>query len=194
LQLNSGVSQTRKFVSNLVVPISPYLSALRSRVGTTRLLLPSVSAHIFDGSGRLLLVRQRENGTWSTPGGLVEPDELPSDAIVRETFEETGLLVLPRQLLGVFGGPDFVVRYPNGDEAQYVITAFGCEVTGGALRHHTEETVEAKYVSEADAAALSLSPWLRTILGMVFSRVPAFELPKWSPAIAEVPKRLAEEE
>lgn len=60
-----------------------------------RLQLPSVSAHIFDDAGRLLLVRHRDGDAWSTPGGFIEPDERPSDAVVRETWEETGLMVCP---------------------------------------------------------------------------------------------------
>ena len=39
------------------MPISPYIRELRASIGTRRLLLPSVSAHIFDSSRRLLLVK-----------------------------------------------------------------------------------------------------------------------------------------
>lgn len=163
------------------MPISSYVSELRSHVGGARLLLPSVSAHIFDSSGRLLLVCQRESGIWSTPGGMIEPDELPADAIVRETWEETGLLVSPQRVLGVFGGPEFVVRYPNGDEVQYVITAFGCDVIDGALQDRTEETTAARYWTEAEASALPLASWLRAILHTVFTKAPAFEPPRWTP-------------
>src|SRR5215213_10684410 len=113
------------------MPISPYIRRLRAHVGSMRLLLPSVSVHVFDVAGRLLLVRQREGGVWSTPGGLIEPDERPADAAVREAWEETGLVVRPERLVGVYGGPECVVRYPNGDEVQYVITAVGGVVTGG---------------------------------------------------------------
>ncbi len=82
-------------------------------MGTARLLLPSVSVHIFDADGQLLLVRQKDNNTWSTPGGLIEPDERPADAARREAWEETGLLVHTNQLLGVYGGPECVVRAPS---------------------------------------------------------------------------------
>jgi 8-oxo-dGTP pyrophosphatase MutT (NUDIX family) len=151
------------------MPISPYIRELRTYVGARRLLLPSVSAHVFDAAGRLLLVRQRDGGVWSTPGGLIEPDERPADAAVREAWEELGLLVRPERVLGVYGGPECVVRYPNGDEVQYVIVAFGCEVAGGALSPDGEETVSARYCSEEAAAALPLAPWLRSLLPIVFA-------------------------
>ena len=86
--------------------ISSYVAHLRERVGTSRLLLPSVTAIVYGTHGEILLVRQRDGDVWSTPGGAVEPDENPVDAVVRETWEETGLSVQPVALIGVFGGPD----------------------------------------------------------------------------------------
>jgi 8-oxo-dGTP pyrophosphatase MutT (NUDIX family) len=44
--------------------------------------------------------------------------------VVRETWEETGLLVKPVGTVGLFCRPAFVVRYSNGDETQYVMTVF----------------------------------------------------------------------
>jgi 8-oxo-dGTP pyrophosphatase MutT (NUDIX family) len=161
------------------MPISPYVRDLRARVGSQRLLLPSVSAHIFDSAGRLLLVRERDNDVWSTPGGLIEPDERPADAVVREAWEETGLHVVPRSILGVYGGPECIVRYSNGDETQYVIAAFACDVAAGTLRTQSEETVEARYLSRDEARAVNLTPWLRSILDFLYDKGPAFHPPQW---------------
>lgn len=164
--------------------ISPYIRALREQVGGARLLLPSVSVHISDAAGRVLLVRQRDDDVWSTPGGLIEPDERPADAAVREAWEETGLLVRADSVRGVYGGPDCVVRYPNGDEAQYVIIAFGCTVVGGSLRADGDETVDVAFWSEADASRLALAPWLRAFLSHVYHAgdgAPAFDAASWTP-------------
>ena len=165
------------------MPISPYVSQLREHVGRARLLLPSVSVHVFDEANRLLLVRLREGGIWSTPGGVMEPDEFPADAAVREAWEETGLLVVPERLLGVYGGPHCVVTYPNGDESQYVIIAIGCSIAGGAASPDHDETVEVRYWSEDEARNLPLAPWLSAHLSMVYSgpRTPGFEPATWRP-------------
>lgn len=71
-----------------------------------------VSALTIDESRRLLLIHNRDDGRWAIPGGCVEPNESPEDAVQREMREETGLDVEPRRLVGVFGGPGFRVRYP----------------------------------------------------------------------------------
>jgi ADP-ribose pyrophosphatase YjhB (NUDIX family) len=166
------------------MPLSPYVQRLREHVGGARLLLPSVAALVYDAAGGLLLVRLRDGGVWSTPGGCIEPDEAPADAVVRETWEETGLTVAPRRLFGVYGGPQFIVRYPNGDESQYVIIAFECVVTGGQLQPDDEETVEARYWTAEQAAALPLTPWLEPMLRTFFARPPAadFDPPVWRPS------------
>jgi ADP-ribose pyrophosphatase YjhB (NUDIX family) len=165
------------------MPISPYVRELRERVGSRRLLLPSVTALMYDDRGGLLLVRQRDGGVWSTPGGVMEPDETPADAAVREAWEETGLMVDPRRVFGVYGGPEFIVRYPNGDESQYVMIVFECDVVGGTLRPDDDETLEARFWTADEAAALPLTPWLRTMLPTFYTRPASahFLPPRWRP-------------
>jgi 8-oxo-dGTP pyrophosphatase MutT (NUDIX family) len=100
------------------MPSSPYVRALRDRIGHDLLMLQSVSVMLFDGA-RLMLAQHRDTGLWVTIGGAIEPDETPADAVVRECWEETGILVEPTDVLGVFGGPEFRILYPNGDVASY---------------------------------------------------------------------------
>ena len=94
--------------------MSPYLRALRESVGSRLLVLPSVTGIVFDDQKRVLLVRQRDIGVWSTPGGSIEPNETPANAVVREVWEETGLHIRPARILGVFGGPQCAVTMHLG--------------------------------------------------------------------------------
>jgi 8-oxo-dGTP pyrophosphatase MutT (NUDIX family) len=166
-----------------VMSMSPYVRELRRRAGAMRLLLPSVSAHVFDSQGRLLLVRLREGGEWTTPGGLIEPDELPADSVVREVWEETGLIVKVERLAGIYSGPDCLVRYVNGDEVQYTIAAFACIPGGGSIRPDHEETVQVEYFSRREAEAVDLTSWLRAHLDIVFGTADrrGFREPGWRP-------------
>src|SRR5439155_21991048 len=119
--------------------MSPHVRRLRAALGSELLVLPSVTGVIFDDRDRMLLV-EVEGGLWTAPGGVIEPDETPADAVVREVWEETGLYTRPVRLLGVFGGPDCSVVYPNGDRASYVMSVFECQILGGTLTGTSDET------------------------------------------------------
>jgi ADP-ribose pyrophosphatase YjhB (NUDIX family) len=49
-----------------------------------------VRGAVFDGTERVLLMRERTDGRWSLPGGWADPGEPPSAAVTREVLEETG--------------------------------------------------------------------------------------------------------
>lgn len=150
--------------------ISPYIRDLRAAVGTRRLLIPSVAGIIRDGE-RILLVQEREGGVWSTPGGALElDDDTPANAVIREVYEETGLTVAPTRIFGVYGGPEFIVRYASGDETQYVSTMFECQVVGGEIKPDGDEIQHARFWSIEEALTLPLSPWLGRMIVRLYER------------------------
>ena len=59
-----------------------------------------VRGAIFVGN-RILLVRARGEGKWSLPGGWATPGETPSQALVREVEEETGIKVRVSKAIAV---------------------------------------------------------------------------------------------
>src|SRR5438105_3796779 len=95
------------------MPISDYMRQIRQKVGHDLLVLPSAAVAIHDDKMRLLLCLHSDKNIWVAPGGLVEPGEQPADTAVRETWEETGLVVEITGLLGVYGGQDLMIDYPN---------------------------------------------------------------------------------
>ena len=50
-------------------------------------------ARIVRSDGRVLLVKASYRYSWSLPGGLMDSGEAPSDAVIREVLEETGLAI-----------------------------------------------------------------------------------------------------
>jgi 8-oxo-dGTP diphosphatase len=92
-----------------------------------------VVAAVIEQEGRVLLVlRDIEpgRGLWGLPGGYVDWDEHPHDAIVRECLEETGAVVEPFGLLPV----EHVI---TGDDG-IVILAYRTRLVGGDLQARDE--------------------------------------------------------
>jgi 8-oxo-dGTP pyrophosphatase MutT (NUDIX family) len=143
------------------MPMSPYLARLRGRVGHELIMLPGVSACIFDEVGRVLLAHHTDTGIWALPGGAVEPDEDPAAAMTRETREELGIEVTIQGLIGVYGGPEFRVSYPNGDLVSYVTIVYPCRAAGSPAAVDTSEVDEVRFVAHLDG--LPTARWLPSV-------------------------------
>src|SRR4051812_36914085 len=137
-------------------PMGAYMAWLRTRVGTATILVPSVNAVVRDGAGRILLQRHAQGGGWGLPGGAVEPEEAPADALVREVWEETALEVVPGGVIGVYGGPEATIRYDNGDVTSHVRIAYAATVAGGELGPEGVEVLEAGFMTAGEGAELEL--------------------------------------
>lgn len=133
-----------------------YLTELRRLIGNRLLLLPSVAAVIHDPAGKLLLQEKSSGEGWSLPAGAIEPGETPQQAIIREVMEETGRVVTPGTILGVFGGRDFRHTYPNGDQVEYVVTLFRCHVVEDLGSWSDGETRLLAYFALDDMPPLAL--------------------------------------
>jgi 8-oxo-dGTP pyrophosphatase MutT (NUDIX family) len=93
--------------------MSEYMSGLRAKVGHDLLFVSASGTYVFDSERRVLLIRHSDGGRWTNPGGIVEPFDTPADAAIRETWEETGLLVELTRFIRVFGGRDHHITYPE---------------------------------------------------------------------------------
>jgi 8-oxo-dGTP pyrophosphatase MutT (NUDIX family) len=129
---------------------SRYVKELRKKIGTDLLLIPGVAALISDAEGRILLQRTKD-GVWSLPAGAVDPGEKPAEAIVREVYEETGLIARPISIRGVVGGPpEYRLIYPNGDVIESTTVVFYCEVCGGELKPKDDESTKLEYFAPGE--------------------------------------------
>lgn len=89
-----------------------------------------VRAGVFDGDGRILLVREAVDGDrWTLPGGWAEVNQTPAESVVREVFEESGYRVRPVKLAAVW---DRVRQGHPAGGAAVTKLAFVCALEGGA--------------------------------------------------------------
>jgi 8-oxo-dGTP pyrophosphatase MutT (NUDIX family) len=130
------------------MPISPYIADLRAELGHRRLLLPGVTAVVFDDAGRVLLGERADNGQWALIAGVMDPGEQPAETAVREVYEETAVQVVPERITSVLTQP--TTTYPNGDQCDYVDITFRCRAVGGEARVNDDESLAVGWFSLDD--------------------------------------------
>jgi ADP-ribose pyrophosphatase YjhB (NUDIX family) len=57
---------------------------------------------VLNAENKILLVQEQSDACWSLPGGWADIGFSPSEIVKKEIWEETGLQVIPKQLLAVF--------------------------------------------------------------------------------------------
>jgi len=149
------------------VAIAPYIRRLRARVGNELLVLPSAAVLPRDAAGRVLLVRVADTGHWAVIGGAIEPDESPATAAVREAAEEAGVTVRLGALLGVLGGPEYRITYPNGDQTSYVSIVYDGEVVDGEPTPDGDEILDVRWFPRAELPLEEMSEFTRALLRAV---------------------------
>jgi 8-oxo-dGTP diphosphatase len=106
----------------------------------TKLDSPLVGAVavIFDAEGRVLLSERADGRGWNLPSGIVDADESPEEAVVRETKEETGLDVEIIRFIGVGTSRRVYRGFGPTVRGNIVSHAYLCRVVGGQMTLTTE--------------------------------------------------------
>lgn len=129
------------------MPTPDFILSLREKIGQAPLWLPGVTAVVVDDS-RVLLVRRADNGEWAPVTGIIDPEEEPARAAVREVLEETSVVAEATRLVCVGASP--LRAHANGDLAAYLDLTFRCQYVTGDARVGDDESVEVAWV-DADA-------------------------------------------
>ncbi len=114
-----------------------------------------IAANVIIRSGEeIVLIKQNEASydikiecPWALPGGGVEKEETPEQAVVREAREETGLIIGPLTLVG-----DFIQRSRDGkggfvDGTLFLYESLGWAPQSPMLQKPTYEVLEVRLMS-----------------------------------------------
>ncbi|CAH8712805.1 NUDIX domain-containing protein [Paenibacillus thiaminolyticus] len=91
-------------------------------------IIVTAGAIIRDRAGRVLLQKRSDYGNWGLPGGGMEPGEAIEDTMIREVYEETGLVVERYELYSIYSGERMHYTYPDGNEVVFVMFLFNAAV------------------------------------------------------------------
>jgi ADP-ribose pyrophosphatase YjhB (NUDIX family) len=120
----------------------------------------------------ILLVKEREDGGWTLPGGWADVGETPTEAVVKEIREESGYETRAVKLLAVYD------RNRQGHPPQF-FTAYKlyilCELTGGTAASSVE-TEDVGFFREDALPPLSLN---RVLPGQIARMFAHYRHPEW---------------
>jgi 8-oxo-dGTP pyrophosphatase MutT (NUDIX family) len=120
-------------------------------------LVPACGVVAVDAQGHLLLQQRRDTGQWALPMGKMELGETPSRCAIRETREETGVLVELTGLLGIYSDPGHIVAYGDGEIRQeYELIFLARPVEGKPTVN--DEASDVRWVAPDDLDELNIHP------------------------------------
>ncbi len=82
-----------------------------------------------NGQREVLLVQRLDNGVWVLPGGGIDAGETAEQAVTREVFEESGLIVNIKRKVGEYTPINRLCSFAH---------VFECEVVDGELQKTNE--------------------------------------------------------
>lgn len=123
-----------------------YIKTLRKKMGHEPIILNFAGGILVNNKNEILLQKRSDFNAWGLPGGALEFGESAEDACVREFFEETGLRIRVKSLVGV--STNFIQHYPNQDIAQAITIEFIVELVEKTTNKISSETLDLKYFSK----------------------------------------------
>ena len=125
-------------------------------------------------AGEVVLLRrgfEPGRGSWAQPGGFLEVDETPTEGAVRETLEETGLVVAPGEIIGLYARL----------EAAVVVLVYEAGIIGGSMRTSPEALDVRPFAPEAipwEEIAFKTTWW--ALVDWLGRRRPDLPAPSWN--------------
>ena len=91
-----------------------------------------VRGFVLNENDEILMAKESVDGKWTIPGGWADIGDTPSEAVLKEIKEETGLEAEIVRLLAIYDKR----CHPHPPEPYYIYKLmFLCKVTGGELKH-----------------------------------------------------------
>jgi ADP-ribose pyrophosphatase YjhB (NUDIX family) len=126
-------------------PVAPILDLFRQDVGYATPKVDVRGAAFRDG--KILLVREINDGKWSMPGGWADVNRSATECVEKEVLEESGFACRAVKLAAVWdrSRQGHITLHPRSVYKMF----FLCEITGGAARASTETDGAAFFAEDA---------------------------------------------
>lgn len=118
---------------------------------------PAAAVAIFDDKDRILLLRRKDNGKWTMPGGTMDFSESLTDCAIREVKEETGLNISIVDIIGIYTDPNILIEYSDGEVRQEFTVVYLGKAKDVSSVIIDDESKEANWFSLYNLAGLDVA-------------------------------------
>jgi|GEM_PF-1521765 len=129
--------------------INPYIQDLKNGMGLNFTpMMPSAGIIIENAVGEILLQERTDNGKWGPVGGSVDFGDTWLQTVVKETQEETGLIVKPEDLTpfaALSATKLEQTTYPDGSKTHHYSMWFHTTKYTGDMITSNDETKSLKF-------------------------------------------------
>lgn len=131
-----------------------------------------VRGAVFKGD-KILLVKERSDQLWTLPGGWVDVNESPSEAVCKEIYEESGFKTKAIKLMALFDKN----KHPHPIQLPHTYKIFFiCELIGGEKKANIE-TSEIEFFEKDQLPNLSLNRVVKSQIDRAFEHKQNMKLP-----------------
>jgi ADP-ribose pyrophosphatase YjhB (NUDIX family) len=128
---------------------------------------------VVEREGKLLFMREAQDGRWSLPGGWADLGESPTQVAEREVLEETGYVVRAGKLLALYDKAKHA--HPPGFWSVYKLF-IACKLEGGSPQLSLE-TLDVGFFGPSELPALSVSRVTEAQIERMFAHLADPQLP-----------------
>ncbi len=124
---------------------------------------------VVEKDGKVLLSLRNDpthpdlHNRWEFPGGGVEWDEYPQEALIREMLEETKIKIKIVSLI-----PHVLVRFfGKANKVKVVFLPYLCKYISGTAKSSDPEVAQVQWADKKDLKKLRLSPLSKQLIDLV---------------------------
>lgn len=125
--------------------MSVYHRDIRQYISKRPVVRVKAAVLVLNETGEILLQKRQNRDEWGILLGSLKPGEALEDTASRELWEESGLTADDMRLLDLVSGPEYMRKYPGGDEVYYVIGVYEATGLHSAIHLSSNAEVSLKY-------------------------------------------------
>lgn len=108
---------------------------------------------------KYLLEYRKDNSSWGFLGGGLNSDESIKEGVIREVYEESGILLKEKDLefYKIYDDPSRIVSYPDGNIKRIISIVFYTSLKTKPMLTISDESIKLKFFNKEELENISIA-------------------------------------